>query len=291
MSKIASAAGSIEAVPTVPVERKIALCRLFDVRNSKGIELGPLSRPIVRPEEGDIRYIDHASTEELRKKYIVNDGHDVNEFVEISYVWNGGRLRDVVNDGTAFDYALASHVIEHVPDVVGWLGEILSVLRDGGILGLAIPDKRYTFDRYRPTTTAAVFLDHWVRKPTAHTAQQLFDHFSQVVKVGNNEIMALFDGQDPVTERHSTDQFAFDIVKRVAATGEYLDCHASVFTPRSFLKALKTLIPLGLIEAEVADFYDTRYYSQEFVCVLRKSKSRNVDVIDNLLRRLPPEQQ
>jgi len=93
-------------VPTVPVERKIAICGLIDVRNEKGLELGPLSRPIVRPEEGDIRYIDHATTDELRKKYIVNDGHNVDEFVEISYVWNGGRLRDVIDDGTVFDYAL-----------------------------------------------------------------------------------------------------------------------------------------------------------------------------------------
>jgi len=275
-------------VPTVPVERKIAICGLIDVRNEKGLELGPLSRPIVRPEEGDIRYIDHATTDELRKKYIVNDGHNVDEFVEISYVWNGGRLRDVIDDGTVFDYALASHVIEHVPDVIGWLTDILSVLKDGGLLGLAIPDKRYTFDRYRTPTSPAIFLDHWMRQPRAHTAQQLFDHFSQVVKVGNDEIMALFDGKDPVTERHSTDEFALNIVRHVSSTGEYLDCHASVFTPRSLLEALKILVPLGIIEAVVADFYDTRYYSQEFVCVLRKSKSRDISSIDDLLRRLPP---
>jgi predicted SAM-dependent methyltransferase len=289
MSEVAIAVSPVNSIPTVPVERKIAICGLIDVQNGKGLELGPLSRPIVRAEEGDIRYIDHASTEELRKKYIVNDGHNVDDFVEISYVWNGGRLRDVINDGTIFDYALASHVIEHVPDVVGWLDNILSVLKDGGILGLAIPDKRYTFDRYRKPTSAAIFVDHWMRQPKVHTSQQLFDHFSQVVKVGNNEIMALFDGKDPVTERHSTDEFALNIVRHVASTGEYLDCHASVFTPRSLLEALKILIPLGLIEAVVADFYDTRYYSQEFVCVLRKSKSRDIEAIVDLLRRLPPE--
>jgi len=274
-------------VPTVPVERKIALCGLIDVRNMKGLEFGPLSRPIVRPEEGDIRYIDHASTEDLQKKYVINDGHEVKEFVNITYVWNGGRLRDVISDGEVFDYALASHVIEHVPDVIGWLNDIFSVLKDDGIVSLAIPDKRYTFDRYRTPTSAAVFLDNWMRRPTTHSTQQLFDHFSQVVKVGNNEIMALFDGKDPKTERHHTDDFALNIVRHVAETGDYLDCHASVFTPRSFLEALRTLIPLGVIEATVADFYDTRYYSQEFVCILRKSKSRDVSVITDLLKHLP----
>jgi predicted SAM-dependent methyltransferase len=290
MPDFAVALSSKNPIPTVPVERKVAICRLIDLRNEKGLEFGPLSRPIVRPEEGDIRYIDHAPTEELRKKYVINDGHNVDEFVEISYIWNGGRrLRDVIDDGTVFDYALASHVIEHVPDVVGWLNDILSVLKDDGVLGLAIPDKRYTFDRYRTPTSAAIFLDHWMRQPRVHTAQQLFDHFSQVVKVGNNEIMALFDGKDPVTERHSTDEYALSIVRRVASTGQYLDCHASVFTPRSFLEALKVLIPLGVIEAVVADFYNTRYYSQEFVCVLRRSKSRDISSIVDLLSRLPPD--
>jgi hypothetical protein len=79
-----------------------------------------------------------------------------------------------------------------------------------GVLSLAIPDKRYTFDRYRTPTSAAIFLDHWLREPKTHTPQQLFDHFSQVVRVGNDEIMQLFDGKDPLTERHSTDQFAYE---------------------------------------------------------------------------------
>jgi hypothetical protein len=119
-------------VPTVPADRKTVLCGLLDIENGKGLEFGPLSRPIVRPEEGDIRYIDHASTEALRDKYVINDGHDISEFVEISHVWNGGRLRDVIANNEIFDFALASHVIEHVPDVIGWLADIFSVLKDDG---------------------------------------------------------------------------------------------------------------------------------------------------------------
>lgn len=277
-------------VATVPPDRKIALCGLLDIQNGKGLEFGPLSRPIVRPDEGDIRYIDHASTEALRDKYVINDGHDITEFVEISYVWNGGRLRDVIPNNEIFDYALASHVIEHVPDVIGWLIDIFSVLKDDGVLSLAIPDKRYTFDRYRTPTSAAILLDHWLREPKTHTPQQLFDHFSQVVRVGNEEIMQLFDGKDPLTERHSTDQFAYDMVMDVMKTGRYRDCHASVFTPRSWLEALRIFIPLGIIEAEVVDFYDTRYYSQEFVCTFRKSKSGDISFVNDLLQRLPSDQ-
>jgi predicted SAM-dependent methyltransferase len=273
------------SVKTVPVERKLALCGLIDVQNSKGVEFGPLSRPIVRPEEGDIRYVDHASTANLREKYQVNLGHDPLEFVEVSYVWDHGSLREVIHDGTVFDYALASHVIEHVPNVVGWLNDILSVLRDGGLLGLAIPDKRYTFDRMRQETSPAIFIDHWVRNQKTHSAQQVFDHFSNVVKVGTEEIKLIFDGIDPVTERHHSDDFAMVQVNQ-AVGGVYLDCHASVFTPESFLRAMRVFISLGLIDADVADFYDTRYYSQEFICILRKSKSRNVSAIDELISRL-----
>jgi hypothetical protein len=53
---------------------------------------------------------------------------------------------------------------------------------------------------------------------------------------------------------------------------------------------LRIFIPLGIVEAEVVGFYDTRCYSQEFVCTLRKSKSGDVSFVNDLLQRLPSDQ-
>jgi hypothetical protein len=35
-----------------------------------GIEVGPLAKPVVTKDMGDIAYIDHANTDELRKWYL-----------------------------------------------------------------------------------------------------------------------------------------------------------------------------------------------------------------------------
>ncbi len=118
----------------------------------------------MRREEGDIRYIDHATTEQLKIKYAVNDGHDISEIVDVSYVWDGGGLRKAIPDAVTFDYALASHVVEHVPDVIGWLNDIGTVLKPGGLIGLAIPDKRYTFDVLRDVSTVAQLIDNHLRQ-------------------------------------------------------------------------------------------------------------------------------
>lgn len=279
---------STMALKSVPAERRDALCGLFNLSKARGLEFGPLSHPIVRPDESEIYYVDHASTEELKRKYEVNDGHDLAELMEISYVWAGGPLRGaVIPDSEVFDYALASHVIERVPDVVSWIDNILDVLGGSGLLCLAIPDKRYTFDRYRATTTSATLIDNWLRKVTAPTPFQLYDHFSQVVKVGADEIFAIFDGGDPQTDRHHTDEDALRLTKVAHRTGSYEDCHASVFTPRSFLEVMRTLIALGVLKARIVDFYDTRHKSQEFVCVMQRSYGRDVESIDALLAALP----
>jgi SAM-dependent methyltransferase len=275
------------SVKTAPSDRRAALCGLIDVRGGKGLEFGPLSRPIVRPDEGDIRYVDYARTEALRQKYARSPDHNPSEIVDISYVWSDGSLREAIRDGTTFDYAVASHVIEHVPDVIGWLGEILSVLRVGGLISLAIPDSRYTLDRFRPTTTPAMLIDHWLRQARGHSPQQVFDYFSRIVNVGINEIIALHEGQDPVTERYHSDEFAMDRAREAVASDTYVDCHASVFTPRSFLATMRTLISLGLVEAELVDFYDTRFHGIEFMCFLQKSGSRDVSLISDIIRRLP----
>ncbi|MEX3900116.1 methyltransferase domain-containing protein [Paraburkholderia sp. BR10954] len=54
-----------------------------------------------------------------------------------------------------FDYVIASHVIEHVLDLVGWVHSLLAALKHAGRIVLAVPDRRYTFDYVRP------FDDDW----------------------------------------------------------------------------------------------------------------------------------
>ncbi len=78
---------------------------------------------------------------------------------------------------------VASHVIEHVPDFVGFLAEVDGVLRVGGRLGLVVPDRRYTFDFLRRTSSLSEIIDCHLRQSRRPTPGQIFDYVSNVGKV------------------------------------------------------------------------------------------------------------
>ncbi len=52
----------------------------------------------------------------------------------------------------SIDFAIASHVLEHLADPIGLLAEIHRVIHPGGILLIVLPDRHLTFDRHRPPT-------------------------------------------------------------------------------------------------------------------------------------------
>ncbi len=67
----------------------------------------------------------------------------------MDYVWSGQPYTELMG-AVRFDWVLASHVIEHVPDLIGFINECGELLTPGGRLSLAVPDRRCEFDYYRP---------------------------------------------------------------------------------------------------------------------------------------------
>src|SRR5579862_6429002 len=136
-----------------------------DVKAGRGLEIGPLHRPIVAKADANVTYVDHASAEQLRSKYRDDPpmAQYIDQIVEVDVVVAPHqRLIDAFGDD-AFDYVIASHVVEHIPDPVGWLNEISAVLVDGGALCLAVPDQRYCFDAARGLTSMADLIDAHLR--------------------------------------------------------------------------------------------------------------------------------
>ena len=106
----------------------------IDIAHQKGLEVGPLTSPIVTKQLGDIYYLDHLSTKLLKAKY-KDDVIDEEEIVEVDYVLKNSLSSTL--KGQKFDYVVASHVIEHIPDFTKWLQEIAGVLKDGGVLSFS----------------------------------------------------------------------------------------------------------------------------------------------------------
>jgi SAM-dependent methyltransferase len=227
-------------------DRTVSLLRSIDVASSKGLELGPLAKPVVRRDAGEIRYIDHVDTDALRTRYADHDGFDIDAIVPIDYVSHTGSISDAVGGDAPFDYVIASHVIEHVPDIVGWLRDIRSVLRDGGVLSLAIPDHRRCFDALRSPTVTADLIDAHLTKPTIPSPRQVFDHYSSAVAWHG---FISWEEEPPFAELvpvHSETE-ALERATAAVTSGDYQDVHCWVFTPPSFSRLFAALQRLHLV--------------------------------------------
>lgn len=140
-----------------------------------GLEIGALQAPLSVAPDVRVRYVDRMTVAELRR---VNPNLDNYSFVHVDIVDDGEKLA-TVPDGSQ-DFVIANHFIEHTQDPIGTLRRFLAVLRPGGVVYMAVPDRRYTFDKDRPETT----VEHLIRDHEDGPAWSYRDHcyeFSRLV--------------------------------------------------------------------------------------------------------------
>ena len=248
---------------------------LVDTSTMVGIEIGALHSPRLPRNDPNVRYLDHASKEELQAKYKDNPqaAPQADLFVDVDYIWRPGlRLVEVLGDDAPIDFVIASHLLEHIPNPLGWLQQVEEILRDGGILALILPDKRYTFDARRQLTTIAQVMDAHLRDLQFATFEQIYDHEANFL--GDVNAGELWNGLDPAPLRRldvdDPDAFALARCQAMADTGEYQDVHCSTFTPESFGAILTTAMRLGLVNFELVRLYPTEVGDLEFFATLRK---------------------
>ena len=91
-------------------------------------------------------------------------------------VIDDGETLGSVEDGSV-DFVIANHLIEHCQDPIGTLKAFARVLTPDGVLYMAVPDARETFDRRRPLTS----LEHIVRDHVEGPGWSRSGHFEEWV--------------------------------------------------------------------------------------------------------------
>ncbi len=252
------------------MKRRSKLLKKIDLMG-KGLEIGPLCWPVVAKSESNIQYVDHVSTEEIKALYKNDENVPSDQIVEVDFPLHGRTLRQAV-DNRKFDYIIASHVIEHVPDMVTWLKDMASCLKPSGVLSLAIPDKRYTFDIDRDDSRPADIVGAYLDKRSKPAPGMVFDYMANYrLKVDPKQVWngQLYNTEGAGPHRYSlSDALSYSLKNR--DTNEYIDTHCHVFTPSSFINILKTLVNLRLLDFRVASFYETRNGEYEFFVSLEK---------------------
>jgi hypothetical protein len=123
----------------------------------KGIEIGAFSRPTVLPEEAQMYYSDYYSTEEL-KEQASSLKIPLESIPEVHYVTKTQEL-DCQLVEEEFDFIIANHVLEHVIDPFRWMKNLEFALKTNGRFLITLPDKRLSFDKYRPDTSLSHFIE------------------------------------------------------------------------------------------------------------------------------------
>jgi SAM-dependent methyltransferase len=136
----------------------------------EGIEIGALHSPLKVPSHARIRYLDRMPTNLLKQTYPELLQHNL---VEVDIVDDGEILSSVPD--TSVDFIIANHMIEHCQNPIFSLKNWLRVVKPGGILYIAVPDKRHTFDCERPVTT----LEHLLRDYTEGPGWSKNAHFEE----------------------------------------------------------------------------------------------------------------
>lgn len=96
-------------------------------KSSFGLELGPSHRPVAAKRDGyNVRVLDHLSQEDLIAKY-EKHGVDLDAIEEVDYIWSGQSYRELVGEDTKFDWIVASHLVEHTPDLIAFLADCAEV--------------------------------------------------------------------------------------------------------------------------------------------------------------------
>jgi SAM-dependent methyltransferase len=206
-----------------------------------GLEMGALADPLRLPPGAKVAYVDRYSTDDLRKNYPTLKSAAL---VHVDIVCDGEHLTGVECESQ--DFVIARHFLEHCQDPIGTLEHFFRVLRPGGIVYFAVPDKRYTFDRERPVTSLNHLLEDHQRGPERSRR----GHFEEFVRAMNH----------PATEEELQRQVD-ELIK-----ADY-SIHYHVWTQHEVLELLLAL--RSRIGFEIEAFCKN---NRENICVLRKNQ-------------------
>jgi hypothetical protein len=240
-----------------------------------GLEIGPSYNPIIPKSSGArIESLDHLDQAGLILKYKDEPNVDITRIEPVDYVSDGGPITETIPYSNYYSYILASHVIEHMPNPLGFLRDCSSLLTQSGVVVLVVPDRRYCFDYFRPASTTGAILQAYRSNRRRHLPGTLFDHAAYVSRRGPKIAWSERD-TEPVTFVHTLAEAASGFADYDVET-PYADCHAWQFTPSSLRLILSDLAESAFLDLREHAFHDT-VECEFFVALSRRGQGCPVD--------------
>ncbi|NNF01131.1 MAG: methyltransferase domain-containing protein [Bacteroidia bacterium] len=156
----------------------------FKLLNGHGLEIGALHEPAPVPSRCQMTYADALSKEDAKdlfKEIDANKLVDVDVIVDLDKEGLGK-----INDNE-FDFVILNHVIEHVANPINVVSELFRVCKDGGMIVIAAPDKRFTFDKDRSITS----FTHLSKEYEENVSEVSDEHYLDFLKHVHPDVMLL----------------------------------------------------------------------------------------------------
>ncbi len=234
----------------------------FDPDRHDILEIGALNRPSFSPRHPRVKFIDYLSRADLVKKFSRYPDFDTTQIVPINYIVENYDYHSAVGNDR-FDLVLGSHVIEHVPNMMGWIQNISLLLRPLGVLSLIIPDKRVTFDTLRKETTWADLVSYELSETNRPDLRRILDHVAHAVTVAPEQLWSGSVNPQELPRIHSVTQ-AYALARQLSTSNEYFDIHCNIFSPAGFLDALNSLCHLSWPNLLLNSFHETSPGEMDF---------------------------
>lgn len=233
-----------------------------------GLEIGASYGPVAPKKAGyRVEILDHAPAAVLREKYQDLGADKVQNIEEVDYIWTGEPLHELTGKREHYDWIIASHVIEHTPDLIAFLNQCEAMLNKEGTICLAVPDHRYCFDAFRPVSTPGSVIEAYLEKRNRHRLGTLYDFCSLMVQKGGQTAWDKHTSGDYALY-HPDLQFAQSLLEHAQAGSSYIDAHNWVFTPASFRLIMYDCAMLNYINLSISTFYPVS--GCEFIVQLKK---------------------
>lgn len=247
-------------------------------KNSNILEIGPYFSPLYPKSEGyNTEIVDYLDEVNLRKK--CSKAENSNRIEKVDYICSR-HYADIIQKYKFYDIIAASHVIEHLVDMIEFFNDCSQLLKENGKIKLIIPDKRYEFDYFKEETSIRNVIDqHIYRKDSINhsmgTAVESMLYNVHIQKL-NTYIpnSALVYKEDMKFSWHRSE---VDIVTKVSEVidnyneKEYTNRHSWLFTPKSFEILIYQLNILGYIDFMLEEIIIVKN-SIEFYVILKKGK-------------------
>lgn len=230
---------------------------------AKILEIGAFDSPTFITNLGDrVKYLDWFSADELFEQHKDNPRRLVSNIVDVDYVIKNHEFADEI--GERFDLIAAAHVVEHVADVVSWLQQLQTLLTERGLIYLSVPDRRYTFDFYRRTSSLLEIIRAHEERLERPSMWQIADSIYYFTRI---DMAAVWSGASPPPfEPRFT--WPDTIARAERAARSYADVHCWVFTPESFKDIIAGLRECGLIDLRIRHLDPPMHGTNEFAVFL-----------------------